>query len=159
MMMQNVHTALFLKERVSAYLDAFNRMDLEAVMSYFAANAQYHPGDGSEHHGLKAIRRAFLPQFSYAWGEMFFKEEDLFLDASAGKVLISWICQINAQKARFYSLPTSIKLSLGVLRFGMHAGWKGVDVLHFDTDGTIERKYTYANYERLRIHRELGRAR
>jgi ketosteroid isomerase-like protein len=77
-------TELFLHERVGAYFDAFNRMDLDATMSYFAPNALYEPGDGCEYHGVAAVRRAFEPQFSYARGKMYFEEEDRIVDDRIG---------------------------------------------------------------------------
>ena len=55
---------------VDDYLKAFNQMDLDPVMQYFAGDVLYQPGGGSEFHGVEAVRRAFLPQFSYVWGRM-----------------------------------------------------------------------------------------
>ena len=53
-----------INERVNAYLAAFNRMDLDEVMTYFAEEAVYEPGDGRVYRGHEAIRRAFQPQFA-----------------------------------------------------------------------------------------------
>ncbi|MGH7821657.1 MAG: YybH family protein, partial [Candidatus Binatia bacterium] len=45
------------------FTEAFNREDLEEVMSYFAEDAVYEEFDGRRRSGKAAIREAFVPQF------------------------------------------------------------------------------------------------
>lgn len=106
-----------------AFVDAFNRNDLEAVMSYFADDAVYDEFNGTANAGVEAIRRAFTPQFTGAFGEMKFLDEDLFIDAETGKVMASWVCTLEVK-----GQPTS---------------WRGLDLLHWQGD-RLTRKLTYA---------------
>ena len=46
-----------------AFLDAFNRYDLDGVMSYFSEDAVYEELTGRVNRGIEAIRKAFAPQF------------------------------------------------------------------------------------------------
>ncbi len=73
-----------------AFLDAFNRNDLDGVMSYFADDAVYEELTGRVNHGREAIRKAFAPQFEGKFGPIRFIEDDTFIDAAAGKVMSSW---------------------------------------------------------------------
>jgi len=140
-----------INSRVGAYLSAFNRMDLDEVMNYFADDAVYEPGDGSVHRGKGAIRRAFTPQFAHAFGTMVFKEQDRIVEAQAGKVMLSWTCIIDARGLRYFSLTTWLRMTLGRLKFGRRAQWRGLDLLYFNSRGLIARKLTYANYASLRL--------
>jgi ketosteroid isomerase-like protein len=137
--------------RVASYLSAFNRMDIDEVMNYFADDAAYEPGDGSVYRGKGAIRRAFVPQFAHAFGTMVFDEEDRIVEAEAGKVMLSWTCIIDARGLRFFSLTTWLRMTLGRLRFGRKAQWRGLDLLYFNPEGLIVKKLTYANYASLRL--------
>ena len=112
-----------LVELTNRFMDAFNRNDLDAVMSFFADNAVYDEFNGTRNEGKEAIRTAFEPQFTGAFGKMKFIDEDLFVDADAGKVMASWLCTLEV-KGR----PTS---------------WRGLDLLHFQGD-KLARKLTYA---------------
>ena len=102
---------------------AFNRNDLDAVMSYFAEEAVYDEFDGTVSRGRDAIRAAFEPQFEGAFGKMVFNEEDCFADAAAGRALITWTVTLEVK--------------------GQPVGWKGLDILHVEDD-LITRKLTYA---------------
>ena len=102
---------------------AFNRNDLDAVMSYFAADAVYDEFNGTVSRGPEAIRAAFEPQFTGAYGPMVFNEEDCFVDVEAGRALISWTVTLEAK--------------------GEPTAWQGLDILHVE-DGLITRKLTYA---------------
>ena len=73
-----------------SFLDAFNRNDLDAVMSYFADEAIYEELTGRVNHGHETIRKAFAPQFEGKFGPIKFIEDDTFIDAAAGKVMSSW---------------------------------------------------------------------
>jgi ketosteroid isomerase-like protein len=105
------------------FVDAFNRNDLDSVMSFFADNAIYDEFNGKRNVGKTAIRAAFEPQFSGAYGKMQFLDEDLFADAETGKVMASWRCTLTVKGE-----PTS---------------WRGLDLLHFAGDKLVQ-KLTYA---------------
>jgi len=105
------------------FVDAFNRNDLDSVMSFFADNAIYDEFNGKRNVGKAAIRAAFEPQFSGAYGKMQFLDEDLFADAETGKVMTSWRCALTIKGE-----PTS---------------WRGLDLLHFAGDKLVQ-KLTYA---------------
>ena len=105
------------------FVDAFNREDLDAVMAFFADDAVHDEFNGRRNVGKDAIRAAFQPQFSGAFGAMRFLDEDLFADAESGKVMASWRCTLAIKGE-----PTS---------------WRGLDLLYF-ADGKIAAKLTYA---------------
>jgi ketosteroid isomerase-like protein len=105
------------------FVDAFNRNDLDAVMGYFVDDAVYDQFDGTAASGVDDIRAAFRPQFEGAFGEMKFLDEDLFVDADTGKVMVSWTCSFTAR--------------------GEPVGWRGLDLLHWQGDHLV-RKLTYA---------------
>jgi ketosteroid isomerase-like protein len=110
-------------DQAACFVDAFNRNDLDAVMGHFAADAIYDEFNGRRHAGLEAIRAAFVPQFTGAYGEMKFIDEDLFVDTETGKVMASWRCTL------------SIK--------GRATAWHGLDLMYFK-DGKLVAKSTYA---------------
>jgi len=112
----------------SDFTDAFNRDDLDAVMSCFAEDAIYAEYDGKLSRGLEAIRKTFDPQFRGDFGKIRFLPEDLFADAESGKVMIRWECVLE--------------------RDGKRRAWRGLDLLHFE-DGRLTEKHTYAKAERL----------
>src|SRR5262245_53482655 len=96
-----------LRARARAFVDAFNRGDLDEVMSYFADDAVYDELTGRRNVGKDAVHDAFVPQFRGDFGRLVFDEEDLFVDPEAGKVLVSWVCRLD----------------------GKTGGWRGLDVL------------------------------
>jgi len=110
-------------ELTARFMEAFNCNDLDAVMSFFADDAIYDEFNGTRNEGKTAIRSAFTPQFTGAFGKMQFLDEDLFIDADTGKVMASWRCTLEV-KGR----PTS---------------WRGLDLLHFKGDKLVQ-KLTYA---------------
>lgn len=105
------------------FTDAFNRNDLDAVMSYFSADAVYDEFNGTVSRGPAAIRVAFEPQFAGTYGPMVFDEEDCFVDAEAGRALIRWTVTLEVK--------------------GEPTAWQGLDILHVE-DGSITHKLTYA---------------
>lgn len=111
-----------LRQLTLAFLDAFNRNDLDAVMAFFSDDAVYEELQGPISHGRAAIRDAFAPQFEGAFGVMRFDEDDTFIDAEAGKVMSSW--------------------DLHVERNGEPAVLRGLDLLEF-RGPQIVRKQTY----------------
>jgi len=112
-----------LEKLVIDFTEAFNREDLDEVMSYFADDAIYDEFNGVRHSGKEAIREAFVPQFRGDFGKIRFHAEDMLLDVESGQALISWICTLEtADRA---------------------GGWRGLDILHF-VDGRLTEKHTYA---------------
>lgn len=106
------------------FMDAFNRCDLDAMMSFFAADgAVYDEFNGVANEGTEAIRAAFAPQFDGAFGEMKFIDEDLFIDEVDGKVMASWRCTLEVK--------------------GEPVSWRGLDLIHWEGD-KITQKLTYA---------------
>jgi ketosteroid isomerase-like protein len=105
------------------FVEAFNRNDLDTVMSFFADDAVYDEFNGTRNEGKAAIRAAFMPQFTGTFGTMQFLDEDLFVDANTGKVMASWRCTLEV-----HGRPTS---------------WRGLDLLHF-RGGKLVQKLTYA---------------
>jgi ketosteroid isomerase-like protein len=105
------------------FMDAFNRNDLDTVMSFFTDDAVYDEFNGKRNEGKAAIRAAFTPQFTGAFGSMQFLDEDLFIDSDTGKVMASWRCTLSVK-----GQPTS---------------WRGLDLLHFRGEKLVQ-KLTYA---------------
>ena len=105
------------------FMEAFNRNDLDTVMSFFTDDAVYDEFNGKRNEGKSAIRAAFTPQFTGAFGSMQFLDEDLFIDSDTGKVMASWRCTLSVK-----GQPTS---------------WRGLDLLHFRGEKLVQ-KLTYA---------------
>jgi len=105
------------------FIEAFNRNDLDTVMSFFTDDAVYDEFNGKRNEGKSAIRAAFTPQFTGAFGSMQFLDEDLFIDSDTGKVMASWRCTLSVK-----GQPTS---------------WRGLDLLHFRGEKLVQ-KLTYA---------------
>lgn len=118
---------------VHAFTGAFNREDLDGVMAFMAEDAVYDQFNGARAVGKAAIREAFVPQFRGDFGTMRFLTEDCFVDAAAGKAMISWVCTLE--------------------RDGLRRGWRGLDLLHFE-GGLVKEKHTYAKADvpQLRPH-------
>jgi uncharacterized protein (TIGR02246 family) len=112
-----------LAELVVRFTEAFNRADLDGVMSFMAEDAVYDEFTGAVNRGAAAIRAAFVPQFRGDYGKMRFDTEDLFVDAEAGKALIRWQCRLETRRGP--------------------AAWRGLDIIHVK-DGRITEKLTYA---------------
>jgi ketosteroid isomerase-like protein len=115
-------------EITQQFLNAFNREDLEAVMEFFAEDGIYDEFNGKRNVGKGAIRAAFVPQFTGAFGMMRFLDDDLFADAATGKVMASWRCTLTIK--------------------GEPTAWRGLDLLHF-SDGKLVQKLTYAKAKSL----------
>ncbi|HEX3480831.1 MAG TPA: nuclear transport factor 2 family protein [Kofleriaceae bacterium] len=129
-------------ELLDAFTDAFNRNDLDAVMAAFADDAEYLPGDGQVHRGRAAIRAAFTPQFTGAFGAMRFDPEDRLIDETARKATLRWICRHDLSGPHGTRVAPLLRLGIR-LRHGSRVGWPGVDVFHFNAAGKITGKYTY----------------
>jgi uncharacterized protein (TIGR02246 family) len=144
-----------LESILDRFTDAFNRNDLDAVMTFFADDACYEPGDGTSHRGRDAIRRAFEPQFRGAYGAMRFDLEDRVVDEAARKAAIRWICRHDLSGDNARAMPFFQRTFLRA-RYGTRLGWRGLDVFHFDAAGQIAGKFTYANYDRPQLRKDLG---
>ncbi len=120
------------------FTEAFNRENIEEVMSYFAEDAIYDEFHGVRHHGREAIQQAFVPQFRGDYGKLRFHTEDMFLDVAAGKALIRWLLTIETEE-----------------RSG---GWRGLDILHFE-NGKLKEKHTYAKAKLPLIEKKEDSAR
>ena len=112
-----------LAELVMQFTEAFNREDLDGVMSFMAEDAVYDEFNGTRNQGATAIRAAFEPQFRGDHGKLRFHTEDLFVDAHAGKALIRWLCTLETTRGP--------------------AAWRGLDIIHVES-GRITEKLTYA---------------
>jgi ketosteroid isomerase-like protein len=121
-----------LEERTLAFIEAFNREDLDAVMAFIAADAIYDQFNGQVSRGKDAIRAAFVPQFRGDYGTMRFVIEDLLIDTDAGSTLIRWLCTLEREDR-----PPR--------------GWRGLDLLRF-RDGLVTEKHTYAKAELPLLH-------
>lgn len=104
------------------FVDAFNRQDLDDVMSYFAEDALYEDSRGGSHRGLDSIRAAFTPLLNGGAGRIRFDDEDFFAEANSDKVLASWVLHMNLD--------------------GDTSRMRGLDVLHFRGDKLV-RKLAY----------------
>ena len=72
------------------FVDAFNRMNLDDVVSFFSEDAVYEDSAGGRYVGHKAIRIAFEPLVGGSRGRIRFDGEDVFAEVETGKVLASW---------------------------------------------------------------------
>ena len=145
-----------IRQTIDRFVEAFNVNDLDQVVTFFADNAVYRPGDGSEHRGLAAIGRAFAPQFNGAFGTMRFDEHDCLIDEASRKAAIRWTCRHDLAGAKFNTLGLLIQRFVIGLLVGNRFGWEGLDVFHFDVAGKIVGKFTYANYARPQLRKDLG---
>jgi ketosteroid isomerase-like protein len=109
------------------FTEAFNREDIDEVMSYFADDGIYDEFNAVRHVGKAAIREAFIPQFRGDYGRMRFHTEDMFVEPGpepgTGKALIRWLLTVEES--------------------GRAGGWRGLDILHFER-GRLTEKHTYA---------------
>ncbi len=96
------------------FVDAFNRMNLDDVVNFFATDGVYEDSTGGRHVGHEAIRTAFEPLVGGSRGKIRFDGEDIFVEAESGKVLASW--RLNLDKDG----------SVSVIR--------GIDILEFTGD-------------------------
>jgi uncharacterized protein (TIGR02246 family) len=112
-----------LEDLVIRFTEAFNRDDLDGVMSFMAEDAIYDEFNGRFNRGKQSIREAFVPQFRGDYGRIRFQTEDLFVDPESDKALISWLCTVEND--------------------GRSSAWRGLDILCFE-NGLLTEKRTYA---------------
>ena len=126
----------YITETTISFTQAFNENNLDMVMSYFAeAGSIYDQFDGTRAEGLADIRKALVPQFRGDFGLMQFLEEEMFCDAQNMKSLIAWTCSLKTSKGPGH--------------------WRGLDILHFNKQGKILIKKTYAKAASLKIISEV----
>ena len=104
------------------FVDAFNRMNLDDVVSFFADDGIYEDSTGGRHIGHDAIRTAFQPLVGGSRGSIRFDGEDVFVETDTGKVLTSW------------------RLSLD--KDGEVSVIRGIDILEFEAD-KLKKKMAY----------------
>ena len=109
------------------FVDAFNRMNLDDVVNFFATDGVYEDSTGGQHVGHEAIRTAFEPLVGGSRGKIRFDGEDIFVEAESGKVLASW--RLNLDKDG----------SVSVIR--------GIDILEFTGD-KLKRKGAYMKVDK-----------
>ena len=112
-----------LAELVMQFTEAFNREDLDGVMSFMAEDAVYDEFNGTLNRGAAAIRAAFDAAVPRRLRQAPLHTEDLFVDAGSGKALIRWLCTLETKRGP--------------------AAWRGLDILHV-ANGRITEKLTYA---------------
>ena len=112
-----------LEDLTLRFTEAFNRDDLDGVMSVMAEDAIYDEFNGRRSRGKQAIREAFVPQFRGDFGRIRFRTEDWFLEPESGKALIRWVCTLEND--------------------GRCSAWRGLDILRFE-NGLLAEKHTYA---------------
>ena len=116
-----------LKDLTARFVDAFNRQDLDGVVSFFAEDAIYDDSRGNPHQGPEAIREAFAPLLS---GKIRFDDEDYFAEMGTDKVLTSWTLNLEAG--------------------GQPKKMRGLDILQFRGD-KIVRKLAYCKADKPRL--------
>jgi len=104
------------------FVDAFNRMNLDDVVSFFTDDGIYEDSTGGRHIGHDAIRIAFEPLVGGSRGSIRFDGEDVFVETDTGKVLASW--RLNLDKDG----------EVSVIR--------GIDILEFQAD-KLKKKMAY----------------
>ena len=107
------------------FVSAFNRQNLDDLMSYFAPDAVYEDPYGKKFNTPADIRAQFDVVVNGKLGKISFEAEDRFIDAIAGKVMDSWILRM------WIDDETKEERTM-----------RGLDLLHWDGDRLI-RKITY----------------
>ncbi|MBL77339.1 MAG: hypothetical protein CL763_10525 [Chloroflexi bacterium] len=111
----------------NAFVDAFNRMNLDDVVDFFAEDGVYEDSTGGRHIGHDAIRTAFAPLVGGSRGNIRFDGEDVFVETDTGKVLASW--RLNLDKDG----------EVSVIR--------GIDILEFEAD-KLKKKMAYMKVDK-----------
>jgi len=118
--MSDRHTEL--KRLGDNFLGAFNRADVDGIMSFFTEDAVYEEFHGKVNEGKVAIRKSFEGLFSGRFGTIRFDEDDTFVDPGEGKVMSSWRLHLDMD-----DVPMVLS---------------GLDLLYFEGN-KITRKLTY----------------
>jgi len=115
------------------FVDAFNRMNLDDVVSFFADDGIYEDSTGGRHIGHDAIRTAFEPLVGGSRGSIRFDGEDVFVETDTGKVLASW--RLNLDKDG----------EVSVIR--------GIDILEFEAD-KLKKKMAYMKADKPHLEND-----
>ena len=121
-MVTEIQKRNMLETLVTNFTEAFNREEIEEVMSYFSDDAVYEEFNGVKNVGLSSIRKSLEPQFSGKFGKMRFYTEDMFIDTSEGKAMVRWLLTLEEKE-----------------RAG---AYRGLDLLYF-INGELVEKLTY----------------
>ena len=108
-------------------VDAFNRMNLDDVVAFFAEDGIYEDSTGGTHVGHDAIRTAFEPLVGGSRGKIRFDGEDVFIEIDSGKVLASWRLTLDKDG------------EISVIR--------GIDILEFEAD-KLKKKMAYMKVDK-----------
>ncbi len=115
------------------FVDAFNRMNLDDVISFFSEDAVYEDSSGGSHVGHEAIRTAFEPLVGGSRGRIRFDGEDVFAEVETGKVLASW--RLNLDKDGDVSVIRGIDvLEFQGNKLAKKLAYMKVDKPHLETD-------------------------
>lgn len=106
---------------------AWEKHDLDKVMTFFHDDVFFENWTGSYIKGVKPLRKAWESWFENH-GNFSFFEEETFIDEHLQKVLYRWVLEWPSTEPGFEEMQE--------IR-------KGVDVIHFK-DGKIINKLTYA---------------
>ncbi len=106
---------------------AWEKYDLDKVMSLFHEDVFFENWTGAYIKGAKPLRKAWEPWFKNH-GNFRFMEEETFIDEQHQKVLYRWVLEWPSSEPGFEN-KTEIR--------------KGVDVMHFQ-EGKIICKLTYS---------------
>jgi ketosteroid isomerase-like protein len=115
-----------IKQFLKEWYLAWDRHDLDSVMTFFHPDIFFEHWTGAYVKGTKALRNAWEPWFA-SHGDFRFLEEETFIDEQMQKVLYRWVLEWPSMEPGFEGMPE--------IR-------KGVDVIHFK-DGKIINKLTY----------------
>ena len=108
-----------LADLTERFVDAFNQMDIDGIVSFFSEDAVYEDSRGGSHTGPDAIREAFTPLVGGAMGKISFDAEDLFMEEDTGKVMASWKLHMEVD--------------------GKPVVVRGLDCLHFKGDRLVKK--------------------
>ena len=120
----------YLISLTNEFVDAFNRMNLDDVVAFFAEDGIYEDSTGGRHIGHDAIRAAFEPLVGGSRGKIRFDGEDIFVETDTGKVLASWRLNLDNDG------------EVSVIR--------GIDVLEF-ADDKLKKKMAYMKVDKPRL--------
>ncbi|MEV6633312.1 nuclear transport factor 2 family protein [Actinoplanes sp. NPDC051470] len=136
-----------LASTITAFVDAFNQPepDLDHVLSFFAEDAVYLPGKKPERHGKAEIRAEFAPQFAGRYGGMYFDVYDTVIDEDRRRATIRWACRLDFTGENGHRAMPALRW-FARARYGGRFQWHGLDVFHFDAEGRITGKFTYATF-------------
>jgi steroid delta-isomerase-like uncharacterized protein len=111
-----------------SFLDAFNRHDLDAIMTFFTEDCIFEMPKGPNSFGLRhkgkaAVREGFASRFS-GIPDVHYKDEGFFISKSGDRGVLEW-------------------LVTGTTVSGERVEARGCDILEFSSDGKIKHKDTY----------------